>query len=122
MPTAAELPMACTLGSTALQRRLAWIRRVTDRSLLSCRLDGTVLRLTYRDDALTDLEEIVAQERECCAFMRYSLEPASGVVKLTIEAPDGVGADARWLFDQFLPQQQPVAARKACGCGPGACG
>lgn len=121
MQTAADLPVACTLGSAALDRRLAWIRRVTEHSLLSHRLDAKVLRLTYRGDALPDIEQIVAQERECCAFMRYSLESSPGEVRLTIEAPDVVGPDAKWLFDQFLPQVQSNPVRNACGCGPGAC-
>lgn len=122
MRAAVERVVACTLRTDALGQRLAWIRRVTVNSLLSHRLDGSVLRLTYRSDAITDLEQIVAEERECCSFLRYSLEPHPAGVRLTIEAPDGDGTDARWLFDQFLPQAQAAASGKACGCAPGACG
>lgn len=122
MQTAADKTIACTLDGAALQRRLAWIRRVTDRHLLSHRLDGTVLRLTYRGAALSDLEQIVAQERDCCAFMRYSLERLPDAVMLTIDAPRGAGTDARWLFEQFQPSEQLRVSGKGCGCGPLGCG
>lgn len=89
---------------------------------MSHQLESATLRLTYRNDALHDLEQIVAKERECCAFLHYSLEPSTNVVRLTIQAPAGVASQARWLFDQFLPQERPGAASKACGCAPGACG
>ncbi len=122
MQTPADDPIACTLGSDALRPRLDRIRGLTDRSLLSHRLDGTVLRLTYRIDALSDLEQIVGLERDCCSFLQYWLEPSGDEVRLTIKAPGGLGSDARWLLDQFLPQAQPTGGRKSCGCARGACG
>lgn len=122
MQTATDETIACTLGSDALGPRLAWIRHVTDRHLVSHRLGAAVLRLTYRIDALSDLERIIALERECCSFLRFSLERQGETVLLTVEAPEGGGGDARWLFDQFLPQTQPAASVRACGCAAGACG
>jgi len=121
MQAAADHALACTLGSDALALRLAWIRRVTECSLIDHRLDGSRLRLTYRGDALADLERIVAHERVCCSFLRFALEPEAGSVRLTIDAPHGLGVEARWLFDQFLPQA-PATSTRACGCAPGACG
>ena len=120
MRPAVDNPIACTLDSSALRQRLAWIARITNRSLLRYRIDGAVLRLSYRTDAFGDLEQIVAQERECCPFLTYTLTAAKEVT-LSIEAPAGAGPDARWLFDQFLPRSSPGDAPKACGCGPGAC-
>lgn len=116
-----DAPAACTLATDALGQRLARIRRVTDRSLVSHCLDGATLRLMYRKNALQELEQIVAQERECCAFLRYALEPSGELVQLSIRAP-GVEPDAHWLFNQFLPQEQSAATRRGCGCAPGACG
>lgn len=115
-------PIACTLVRDALDRRLAWIRRVTARSLISHQLDGATLRLTYRLDAMSDLDEIVTRERECCAFLRFALARSGDAIQLDIYAPEGFGADARWLFDQFLPSEQPGGRRSACGCAPGPCG
>ncbi|MGM9481777.1 hypothetical protein ACS5PN_11395 [Roseateles sp. NT4] len=122
MQAADEAPVACTLSSDDLGRRLAWIRQVTSANLLSHQLTGTKLQLTYRPAAKPDLEQIVDRERECCAFLRFDLQESAGTVELTIEAPSGVGEEARWLFDQFLPSADAGASKSACGCGPGACG
>lgn len=119
MQAAADQPVACTLLPAQLPERLAWIRQVTTQSLMSHRLDGATLHLTYRLEARAELERIVAGERQCCGFLRFDLRETQGAVELTIEAPEKVAADARWLFDQFLPQ--PLVAR-TCGCSPGACG
>lgn len=118
MQAAADPLIACTLSPAELPERLAWIRQVTTQSLLAHRLDGATLHLTYAREARPELERIVAGERQCCGFLHFDLRDAQGAVELTIEAPEEVGADARWLFDQFLPK--PLAA-KGCGCSPGAC-
>jgi hypothetical protein len=117
----AEAAIACSLGAEDLDQRVDWIQQVTDRSLLSHQLDTDTLRLTYRQDAVQELQQIVAKERECCSFLHYSLQPSDDVVRLTIEAPEGTGAQARWLFNQFVPEARP-ARTKACGCAPGVCG
>ena len=114
--------LACTLTADALQRRLAWIHRVTRESLLTHRVDGPMLALSYRIDAKADLERIVAQERLCCPFLRFELREVQDTVRLTIEAPVGQGDDARWLFDQFLPQASGSAPARGCACPPGDCG
>jgi hypothetical protein len=121
MPTA-ETASACTLPSDALQPRLAWIRRVTTESLVRHRLEGNTLHLTYRREASCQLEKIVAEEQRCCTFLRFSLRELADGVELEIQAPGGVGADALWLFDQFLPSERKVAERRPCGCAPGGCG
>lgn len=121
MQTVPGAPVAFTLPSAALPARLAWIRQVTARSLASHQLKGTTLYLTYRLDAKADLERIVAGEQECCSFLSFDIQATADSVRLTIGAPEGLGSDARWLFDQFLPAPQPPA-QKGCGCAPGACG
>jgi hypothetical protein len=119
MQVAAEAPIACTLSSAELPERLAWIRQFTAQRLLAHRLEGTTLHLTYARDARAELERIVDGERQCCGFLRFDLHDTPSAIELTIEALAEAGADAQWLFDQFLPQ--PIVA-KACGCSPGACG
>ena len=119
MQVAPDGPIACTLSSAELPERLAWIRQFTARRLVAHRLKGTTLHLTYARDARAELERIVAGERQCCGFLRFDLHDTPRTIELTIEAPAGAGADAQWLFDQFLPQPTPA---KACGCSPGACG
>ncbi|RZI75043.1 MAG: hypothetical protein EOP38_29640 [Rubrivivax sp.] len=118
MQTPADQPIACTLSTAELSERLAWIRQITTQSLLAHRLDGAKLHLTYAREARAELERIVAGERQCCGFLHFDLRDTQSAVELTIEAPEEIGADARWLFDQFLPQPTPA---KACGCSPGTC-
>ena len=115
-------PIACTLPAAVLKERLAWIRWVTAESLLEYKLDGTTLRLTYHHQAEADLRRIVAQEQKCCAFLRFDLSQAGATVQLTIEAPDGLDADARWLFDQFLRAPSQLTPKAGCGCALGRCG
>ena len=52
-------PVACTLDAQTMGSRLAWIRAVTERSLLAHRLEGRTLRLVYRADAADELRRIV---------------------------------------------------------------
>lgn len=115
----AEAPIACTLRPGALAERLAWIRQVTDRSLLSHRREGAVLHLVYTRDAMQELAQIVDGERDCCSFLEFELREAAEGVALSIrDAPDVGGVEARRLFEQFLPHAVP---RRGCGCAPGAC-
>ena len=119
MQAAPDIPIACTLPSAALSERLASIRQFTSRSLLSHELGERTLRLLYRLGAKDELERIVAAERECCSFFEFELADPPPAIVFTTQAPGGEEADARWLFDQFLPQATPP---KRCGCAPGACG
>lgn len=119
MQAATDKPIACTLSPFDLPERLTWIRQVTTQSLMAHRLDGTTLHLTYSREARAELERIVAGERQCCGFLHFDLQDTPNAVELSIAAPAEAGDDARWLFDQFLPQPAVV---KACGCSPAACG
>lgn len=119
MRAAESNPIACTLNPSAMEPRLAWIRSMTERKLLSHRLDGRTLRLVYRADAAEELRRIVDLERTCCAFLDFALETTANETVLIITSPVGTEPDAQWLFAQFLPEQR--AAASACGC-KGGCG
>jgi hypothetical protein len=121
MQVRTEVLVVCTLAPDALQERIKWIRRLTANKLTSHQLDGTTLRFSYKPDAAADLERIVAEEQKCCAFLRFKLTSSTDFVQLVIEAPDGGDADARWLFDHFLPEQKSAATPASCGCAPGMC-
>lgn len=118
----ADTPIACTLSSDALQQRLQWIRRVAAENLIGHRLAGNALHLTYRREAKPELEKIVLVEKQCCAYLRFSIRDLSDGVELEIQAPESAGHDTLSLFEHFLPSARQVAAQKACGCPRGACG
>jgi hypothetical protein len=108
---------ACTLDGTAMAARLARIRRVTLQNLVSHRLEERTLQLTYRLQAAHELERIVVLERECCAFLDFSLDIGLAQVVLTITVPKAAHENAGWLCAEFLPRRAAVDDASACGCG-----
>lgn len=116
---ASETPVACTIDPKTMGPRLAWIRQVTERSLLTHRRDGRTLRLVYRADAAEELRRVVELERVCCAFLDFALATTASEVVLTITSHLASDVDAQWLFDQFLPGEGATAS--TCGCR-GGCG
>src|SRR6186713_1755599 len=109
MSASEGMPVACTLQLKDLKERQAWIRRVTDESLLSHRLHANSLTLVYRRAALEHIHAIVQKERVCCAFLDFDVQARAQDVVLTITSPPEVRESARWLFAQFLPGPVPRA-------------
>jgi hypothetical protein len=67
--------VACTLGSGDLTRRAARWEALTARSLVRAARTDRGLRLVFRADAgaAGELSDLVALERECCAFAAWSV-------------------------------------------------
>jgi hypothetical protein len=122
MQTSEVTPIACTLRPEGLGPRLAEIRKMTERSLLSHRVDGRSLHLAYRPDAENEVRRIVGLEQVCCAFLDFSLASNECEVTLTITAPSDAGDAVHWLFAQFLPAAAaPNAPAANCGCRSRGC-
>lgn len=119
MPANEIKPVVCTLTPSAMEPRLAQIRSLTSRHLLSHRLEGSALHLIYEPVAAVELAEIVAMERECCAFLDFEIRAHPDRVELRIAGPSQAGTDTQWLFAQFLPEPQAPAAGAACACCKG---
>jgi len=81
-----ELPLACTLGADALSRREAEIRRLFRDALVDSRLEGSRLALRFEGEASGRVEALVAAERQCCSFLKVSVDPGPVLV---LEAPAG---------------------------------
>lgn len=102
-------PIACSLAADALEARLDRIRAIGSRSLLQAEAGGAAQVLRFRRDAPTRraLEQIVAAERRCCAFLRLDLLEEDDELVLRIAAPEG-GADvAAALAAAFASGQRP---------------
>jgi hypothetical protein len=100
--TARELPIACSLGSADLAARLAAMRAVGAEGWLAANITGTTALLTFRASVRARLEEIVAAEAQCCAFLEMSLaEPTPGEIELRITAPTGAERVLRELTEAF---------------------
>lgn len=96
-------PLACSLGATDLEQRLTAIAAAGADSLISREVDGGRHLLCFRADSATRrrLEEIVAAEAQCCAFLELSLRHEDGRLLLTIAAPDDAQAVADGLSAAF---------------------
>jgi hypothetical protein len=102
----AEAPLACSLGAGDLVERLDRIARIGTRSWLGEEFDGQRQLLRFRDDrrTRTELEAVIAAERECCSFLDLALDVEQGEIVLTIDAgPEGEPVAAA-LARAFAPQ------------------
>lgn len=96
-------PVACSLGAADLEQRLAAVAAIGADSLISREVrDGRHL-LRFRGDGATRrrLEEIIAAEARCCAFLDLSLSDENGELLLSIAAPDDAQAVADGLAAAF---------------------
>ncbi len=103
------LAIACTLDSSDFKDRVAGIRDLASRHLLSSRREPLRLHLTYAAEALPDVQDLVAKESECCAFLDFDIVEGERVV-LTITAPESAALAADELFAHFAPELAQVAA------------
>ena len=118
-----QLPPACKLDLQSIGGRLGEIQRLTREHLRSHRVGGRTLCLRYGPEAAPEVARIAELERVCCAFLTFDVRETAEAVDLTITAPEQDGADAQWLFAQFLPatalDSVPAVKSTACSCCSG---
>lgn len=102
-PADAALPSVCTLGGADFNDRVDRIRALAARSLRQSERSPLSLHLTYDADALSEVEELVAAESECCAFLGFVVKSDERGVHLRITAPESAALAANELFDHFAP-------------------
>jgi hypothetical protein len=92
-------PIACSLDAGALSGRLTALAELGDTYLISREeRDGLhLLRFRAEPDARRRLEEVVAAESECCAFLDLSLGEEKGGIVLSIGSP----AEGRPVADEL---------------------
>lgn len=100
---AKELPVVCSLEAGDLQQRLAEIAAIGRASLIEHRAhDGThVLRFRGSPETQRKLEEIVAAEQQCCAFLGLALNEDGDDLVLSITAPEAGQLTADGLAAAF---------------------
>lgn len=101
--------IACTLSAGDFKARAADIRRLARRSLLSSRREPLRLELIYAADSFAEVEDLVAKETACCAFLGFDLRRDATGVSLTITAPPAAAAAADELFAHFAPELAEAA-------------
>jgi hypothetical protein len=97
-----ETPIACTLATDAYRERLAWIARLNEDGLQSCRRRANILELRYKAAVRERVYELMRREAECCGFLRFEVAESDDGLRLTIKAPEEVNADAAPIFEPFL--------------------
>lgn len=112
-------PIACTLGTDALNARLDRIAELARQHLLTQRKEGGALHLLYAGAAALELKEIVSVEQECCACLKFELAERAKVIELTIRAPTEASELAGMLFQHFSASAEAAVAPRcsaACSC------
>jgi hypothetical protein len=96
-------PIACALDASALRERLVEIEAVGAESLIEKTREGELHVLRFRAGAGTErrLEEIVAAESRCCAFLDLELTRHDDELTLTVAAPSGGEEIAEQLAMSF---------------------
>jgi hypothetical protein len=89
----AELPVACTLGPSALKARREGLladlaRRAEARAELP---DGHTFRFAAPGETLALIGRAIEAERLCCRFLRFrvTVEPDEGPIFLELTGPQG---------------------------------
>ena len=98
---ATPLPIVCTLDAAALGERVAEMRALGAEGLIDSRFDGDRARLRFRHELAARLEAVVAEERECCAWLGLELARDGGAVELTLTAPPGSAGAMREFAAAF---------------------
>lgn len=98
-----DTPAACSLGAGDLQRRLTAMAEIGAESLIDRNVRAGRHMLRFRSDAGTRrrLENLVAAEAECCAFLDLSLREERGDLVLSISAAENGQAVAEELARAF---------------------
>jgi hypothetical protein len=104
----AELPIACSLGTTELPARLAEMAALGEAALVDTRQDATHAELRFAAGAgvRERVAAIVAAESHCCAFLTMRVAGEPDTVVLTIDAPEGAELVVQELLDAFRGQPQ----------------
>ena len=99
-------PVACTLSPLEFRSRASWLRRLTDKALISHTLRGSTARLKYKSGAGSDVERLVREESNCCAFLDFNVASVDDGIELAISAPPEAAGDMRMLLGHLLPHEE----------------
>lgn len=98
-----EKVIACSLDAGDFKARTKSIRELAERSLMSSHRGPLTLSLTYSAEALDEVRDLVAKERDCCPFLDFRLSNDRDGVHLRITAPQEAADAADLLFAHFAP-------------------
>ncbi len=85
-----ELPVACTLGTSDGPSRLQRWQHLHQIAAPTAQLTNGELKVRYRagPDVLAELQDLVAEERVCCAFVSWAVDEERAT-RLARHCPSG---------------------------------
>jgi hypothetical protein len=98
-----DIDIACSLtAEERVERGGDWEQLLTEAEEVKELADGYALKFPNRDAWITGAAELIAAERKCCPFFRFTLafEPDGGDVWLHIEGPADV---KEFIREQVIP-------------------
>jgi hypothetical protein len=98
-----QKPLACSLGTSDLRRRLEEIAEIGAASMIGRNREDDLHVLRFRSSVETRrrLERIVAAEAECCSFLDLKLSERDGELILSVAAPEGTQPIVEKLASAF---------------------
>jgi hypothetical protein len=105
---------SCSLDGRAFQERVAAIAAFHARALVRQQRVGRRLILTYADESGPQVADMVARERDCCAFLDFGIDTTKAGVVLTITVPEGHADNADALLAPFDGSHAKATA-SCCG-------
>jgi hypothetical protein len=98
-----QLPVACTLGADGAAARLRRWQALSEQFSPRVRHRGHILEIKWLldEDGAQELEALVVAERECCAFVTWSVNRGDPETILRITASESRPQDAAALAILF---------------------
>jgi hypothetical protein len=94
---------SCSLSPTNFIERIAWLRELSSRALISHSIGRNQAELNYKINARKDTEEFIRRESTCCSFFTFSISEVNNLILLAISWPSEKQDSAINLFSNFLP-------------------
>ncbi len=94
---------SCSLSPTRFVGRIAWLKDLSSRALVSHTIGQNQAELNYKINAHKDIEELIRRESACCSFFTFSISEENNVILLAISWPSEKQESAINLFSNFLP-------------------
>ncbi len=98
-----ELPVACTLGASDGPSRLQRWQHLHQIAVPVAQLTNGEFEVRYQPglEVLAELQDLVAEERVCCAFVSWTVTEENGQPVLRVTAPTGSPQDIEPIAAMF---------------------
>ncbi len=106
-----EIPVACTLDAAQMRQRGDDIRALGRAALTTVERGERNVVLRFRPDPAirAQVEEVVAAESECCAFLGFTIAHEQDATVVTIVSPPEGVPVLHELADRFAADTEAAA-------------